>query len=474
MQIVVLIAFVVVLTLLESPSLAMPAWVFAPALGVYLAVTAAATAVNVRLSLRTLERWHGLSPPVLRRHNLLSGATRGWLVLGLAGMVLMGFGRWALEDLGLRRYPLVGTAAVLTPFLAAVLLIWLIDYPFHRAVQERIAQRDPDPAEQARWTRWQYLAYNVRHQLLFIAVPVGLIILAKDLIELHLYGLLPIRYRDYVAGVGMVVSAGGVFFFAPLLIVRIWRTRRLADGPLREELLALASRLGLRFRDLLVWLSGGMIANAGVMGLVGKVRYVLLSDALLSHMDRAQVRAVFAHEAGHITSHHIFYSVLFAVSSAVLSQWCCLWLTYLLGWPEWIGPILAVFVLGVFWLFGFGWLSRRFERQSDVIAAWVISRPLDQLHADSLITEQGAATFASALSRVAELNGISPRQRNWRHGSIARRISHVLYLAGAGKGRADVDRLVRRIKVGLWLAFVAAMALIGLQALLAWAMGVLS
>ncbi|HAU38600.1 MAG TPA: Zn-dependent protease with chaperone function, partial [Phycisphaerales bacterium] len=69
---------------------------------------------------------------------------------------------------------------------------------------------------------------------------------------------------------------------------------------------------------------------------------------------------------------------------------------------------------------GFGWVSRRFERQCDVQAAWAMSgaAPGDRA---AVITPEGAATFAWALQQIARLNGIAPEQFNWRHGSIARR-----------------------------------------------------
>ena len=64
-------------------------------------------------------------------------------------------------------------------------------------------------------------------------------------------------------------------------------------GVVRDRLESLGERIGLRFRDILLWKSGGVMVNAAVMGIFAPVRYVLLSDALLSGMTPEQVDRIF-------------------------------------------------------------------------------------------------------------------------------------------------------------------------------------
>ena len=194
-----------------------------------------------------------------------------------------------------------------------------------------------------------------------------------------------------------------------------------------------------------------MTANAAVMGMIGPVRYVLLTDALIEQMPPQQIQAVFAHEAGHIVSHHIFYSVLFAVSAALLAACTGQRLATALDWNPWTTEVLVAGLLVGAWGLGFGWLSRRFERHSDVQAAWA----MDQSD-HGRITPAGAALYASTLQTVARLNGIPLQQRNWRHGSIAARVRYVLRLGGTGGTRRPIDRLIRRIKIILWITTAAA------------------
>jgi Zn-dependent protease with chaperone function len=53
-----------------------------------------------------------------------------------------------------------------------------------------------------------------------------------------------------------------------------------------------------------------MVSNAAVMGAVGRLRYVLLSDALLETMPDEQIVGVFAHELGHAIHRHIVYYLM--------------------------------------------------------------------------------------------------------------------------------------------------------------------
>ena len=465
---VILAAFILVFMLVEAPSLALgPAWVFA-ATAVYLLGAAALAAATTRISLRGLSRSASPLPATIRVHNVLFLLTQGWLVVGLAAIILLGYGRWVWQDISLGGLPLVGKATVLGPFIAALMLTWLLDYPFYRAVRRHIAQQQAQAGILVRpgWRLGEYLAYNVRHHLLFVAVPIGLIALAIDVLQLYVHPRLPEAIADYLITGGTVAAAAAVFVTAPLLIARIWKTAPLEPGPLRQRLEEICRRLKLRYRDILLWRSGGMIANAGVMGVAGRFRYVLLSDVLIEHMEQQHIESIFAHEAGHIVSRHIPYSVLFAVATVAICGMAGDFLAARLNAPYWAGQMLAVAMLAAAWAGGFGWLSRRFERQSDVIAAWALAGQAPQGGEDKRITPEGAATFAQALQRVAQLNGIPARQHNWRHGSISRRISYVLWLGSKGGTRQEIDRTVRGIKIGLWIALAAAGAIAAVQIVL--------
>jgi len=464
MLVLILSGLAVSLALLEEPAAEqlLPAgWTTVPVLAGYLALAALLAWGTSALSLRVLTRRAVISASVLRRHAALTFLTRLWLIGGSALVLLLGFGRWIIDDLDLGRFPLASEAMALLPFVAALILVWLLDYPYYRMVRLRLAEQYALTGQEpiTIWSRRDYLVHNLRHHLLFVLVPVGLIVLAVDALHLYLGPLLPAELAEPVLLVGSGLLAGLVFLLAPLLIVRIWATSRLPDGPLRTELNEMCRALKLRYRDLLIWRTGNAIANAAMMGLIAPVRYVLLSDGLLEKMDRRQTKAVFAHEAGHIVQHHIFYSALFAVAAALLAGSLASLLEHSAARGPWQANLLAAALLLLAWWAGFGWLSRRFERQSDVLAAQWVGREFAPPGQEHRITPQGAAIFAAALQRIAQLNGISPRQRNWRHGSIAGRVGFVLWMGARGESTEVINRVIRRCKIALWMAFGISVAL---------------
>jgi STE24 endopeptidase len=458
MQIVILLAVIVTLLALEAPRCVTPPWLIAVGGVSYLLGTAALSLSGASLGLRAMRAPFSAASRLLVRHRRLTAMTQVWMIGGAAALVALGYGRWVMEDLHLENLPLVGKLLVIAPFTVALLLNWALAYPLHRETRLRMSEaalaagRSGVPG----WTRIQYVLYNVRHHLLFIAVPVTLLVLIEDLLLLYLHPHLPKDWADPIT-MGLMLATGAcVFLLLPMLIVRIWRTAPMPDGPLRRKLEEVSRALGLRFREMRIWRSEGVIANAGVIGLLPSARYVLLSDGLIENLPDEEIRAIFAHEAGHIVHRHIPFAVMFVVGVSLLCAAGGELALRLLGGTEWTGGALsAALLIGI----GgglFGWISRRFERQSDVVAAWLSDPSAPDGAEDGRITPEGAAVFARALERVAWLNGLSPRQRNWRHGSIAWRISHILWLAGRGGTHHEIDRLVRRIKRALWAGLIGA------------------
>ena len=471
MQVIVLIAVLIVFILGQSAwtVISPPFSGFRLALAVcgYLLVTVLLACGDLFFSTGVLRRTGGATDRPIVRHKLFSMLTRFWLLGGLAGIIALGYKNWIANDLGLKNLPLLGDLLLLAPFIVALMLVWLVDYPFHRAMRVRMSQDAAMAGRRALpyWSRWEYIAFNTRHYLLFILVPLSLIILCIDSLSLYVYPLLhDWGGKDIFLSVSVLLAVGGVFLLAPVLIVRIWKTSPLPSGPLRDQLETMCRRMGVRCRNILIWESGGVLANAGAMGFIGSVRYLLLSDALLNEMPIEHIRAVFAHEIGHIRSRHIPYFLLFAIASVTLCL-AAAWGAGLLVPMKTRGEeAMMLFLWAWTWAVGFGYISKRFERQSDVIGAWASGpdRPPTEPGVTS-IEPIGAEIFAEALQQVAWLNGVPPSRRNWRHGRISDRIDYIRILGHTGGTREEIDRLVRRIKVGLWLAVLAGLGLTVLQ-----------
>ncbi|UCG34077.1 MAG: M48 family metalloprotease, partial [Phycisphaerales bacterium] len=266
-----------------------------------------------------------------------------------------------------------------------------------------------------------------------------------------------------------------IFFFLPVMLVYVWSTHTLAPGKLRARLQEMCDRIGLRYRRILVWNSGGQVTNAAVTGLLAPVRYIMLSDGLLETMREEEIEAVFGHEAGHVKHHHLVFFLFFAILSMCLAGGAAL-LPVRLGWVEardvQTQQTIILIALAVIWAFGFGWVSRHFERQADLYGARSLMPRLNESDVSCHVHGTGddtrgdppdrfavaAECFARALLQIADLNGIPPEARSWRHSSIASRVEQLRRFARDRGAMARFDRRLLIIKVGLFAATAIACA----------------
>ncbi|MBN2210360.1 MAG: M48 family metalloprotease [Sedimentisphaerales bacterium] len=383
----------------------------------------------------------------------------------------------------LGRFFLVDEIMLLLPFLVLQTGRWYLSYPVNRLMREWIVSAQLAEGLSARpvWSRRQFLSFQIRHHLLIFLAPIIIILAIQDAVEFAWPYVLERGWitltedQAYFAGEGFVmIGALGVFVLAPLLLRRIWRTRPLPSGPLREKLQLFGASLKLRYRELLLWDTHSAVANAAVMGLLGKVRYVLLSDALIENMPDEQIEAVFGHEAGHVAHHHIGFLTMFVLSSLLLISLGFEWLRAGLGrfgeahhWPQettWAVVTAMMLGIGLCWLHVFGWVSRRFERQADVHAARAIGQDFQNRYVansngacetDNRLSPRGAAVMGSALRRIALLNGISPEARSFRHSSIHGRSLFLMHLAQDTRGYRKFCKSIIAIKIAIVLALLA-------------------
>jgi len=272
-----------------------------------------------------------------------------------------------------------------------------------------------------------------------------------------------------------MAGAGCIFLFAPVMIRHLWDTIPLPEGELRDRLSQMCSQHGVAVRELLLWRTFGGLINAAVMGLVRPLRFILLTDALLEQLPMIHVEAVMAHELGHVRRRHTFWLVATAAGLLV-----CLFASWfeMVSWSWHQLPAVgltpppglersvvdgtAIVLAIAFWLLGFGWISRRFERQADTfavqhMAAEDVAGANDG--ADVRVSDAHVSPMVGALQRVAHLNHMHPAKRSWRHGSIAWRQSYLRSLVGRSVGDLPIDRQVRSIKLVTLVAIAAALSI---------------
>ncbi len=295
-------------------------------------------------------------------------AIRGALLV-MFGLLMFqtGWGRLVRFGWHLERYPLTPELVLMAPVLLAAMLCWLATYPADRALRVSAGGTiGEDPGHTSVWTLSQYMDFQVRYQLLTVLVPMSLFILASDLMALYGQHLARRVGVVWVPEMVLAVVAGTIFVLSPIMLRYIRRTQRLADSPLRTRLEETCRRMGLRYRQILVWQSHGAMVNAAVMGLLPQIRYILLSDGLLDHLTGEQVESVFGHEAGHVRERHITFYLLFAIASMMCVSLAADWMEYDLRIGQDIVELAVLGMVGLIWLVIFGWISRRFERQADL------------------------------------------------------------------------------------------------------------
>lgn len=224
----------------------------------------------------------------------------------------------------------------------------------------------------------------------------------------------------------------------PFLLRNTWETAPLAPGPQRAVLEAVAERARFRCRELLVWRTGNLVANAAIVGLTGRDRVVVFTDSLLAQLGPRQLAAVFAHEIGHAKGRHVLIFLSWAGATFLGADLVVRWIE---PEQEWVGLAVIGAAL-LLWAVGFGWMSRRFELEADLHSLRLLGDPLG---------------LASALEQVG---GHAPEVTGWRHFSIGVRVRYIARVVAEPELGRRLQRRLRRIA---YLGFVLFALVLALQ-----------
>jgi len=478
MQFVVLVAFALVFAPIDRPAwpvVAEPAAILA-ILGGQVAAVVTWAAWTTRRRLRQLDRDPAGSAAVQRRHGTDTLILCALLLAGLTASV------WgtAWPQLVRERWRLgvvygLDELVILAPFFVTMIAAWAAMYPVDRAIRQLVMEANLWEGLPARppWGVGRYLSFFLRHQVLIVALPMMLIVAANDFVQVRAEAIRRATRLYWGDQVVLVLIAGLILLLAPLLVRVIWSTSVLPASPLRARLEAVSRRLGLRYRGILVWHSEGMAVNAAVIGVVPSLRYVLLSDGLIEKMEDEKIEAVFGHEAGHVIHLHMPYYLLFAILSMLIVGGVSELLFGRLRVDASYVTLIAVAMIVGIWGLGFGWISRRFERQADLFGARTVAPSGSdcdvpcRVHASAAAGEDpapaapdglcaaGARIFSEALGRIARLNGIAEDAHSWRHGSIASRVQFLRRVSADPAAARRFARTILGIKAVLVLGTAA-------------------
>jgi Zn-dependent protease with chaperone function len=257
-----------------------------------------------------------------------------------------------------------------------------------------------------------------------------------------------------------------IFLFAvailgPVIIQKFWRCRPLEIGVFRQRIEALCRRAGLEFSDILYWpIFGGRMITAGVMGLVSRFRYILVTDALLRILNPEEVDAVIAHEVGHVKKKHLLFYLFFFIGYMVIAYATFDLIVYLIIFSEPIyrflfatgisrttvtTALLSLAIITnflVYFRFIFGYFMRNFERQADAFVYTLFS---------------SAMPLISTFEKIVSASGHSPDKPNWHHFSIRQRVD---FLKRCETDRSWIKRHDRKVRTSIAI-YAAAMLVVG-------------
>ena len=321
---------------------------------------------------------------------------------------------WLQVIPGFKSLSVLQGLVALSLFLFYLSTVWYFAYPVYKAVfQVKIARRS-------------YILSNLRFNLP-ILFPWFVLSLAYDLMLLTRWGG-PNGFLDTVEGHVAFFSCFLVLLmlFMPAFIQSWWGCRPISSSEKARELEEFLREKGFKYRRLLSWpIFEGRMMTAGIMGILPRYRYLLITDSLLRALSAEELKAVMAHEMGHAKYRHLLLYVVFFVGFMVLSTGLFDLFFYLFyGHPFFLdmmsrgdsqaislfymimsAPMLLC--LFVYFRYVMGFFMRHFERQADLYSAETMGGPEPTI---------------SSLEKIAALGGKSRDLPSWHHFSIRERV----------------------------------------------------
>ena len=322
------------------------------------------------------------------------------------------FKYWLQIVPGLKQFTVLQGALALALFITYLSTIWYFSHPVYLIAFETKIQR------------LSFIFSNVKLNLPII-FPWLFLTFFYDLFSHIPFPSLE-RFLNKPAGqiLFYTVFLSVLVIFLPRLIKSWWGCKPFRPSSKVQELKDFLSDKGLKYRDLLEWpIFEGRIMTAGIMGIVPRYRYILVTDALMGVLSMLELKAVLAHEMGHAKCRHLLLYVFFIFGYLIF--WFGLFdpdfyiiletylyekftinmsqqtLFYLIYTPAILIPIILYF------RFVMGFFMRQFERQADLYSARAMGSP---------------RYTVSSLEKIALLSGKIRELPSWHHFSIKERV----------------------------------------------------
>ena len=324
---------------------------------------------------------------------------------------------WLQVIPGIRSFSVLQGILAVVVFVAYQVTIWYFAFPAY------------DLTFQARITRRSFIVSNLKLNVP-ILFPWVLLSLIYDLIFLSSWTSLQSL---------MNIPEGEVIFFSlflfilmifmPGLIRTWWSCKPFLPSEKVILLKGFLEEKRFKYQELLRWpIFEGRMMTAGIMGMVPRFRYILITESLMDILSVEELKAVVAHEMGHARYRHFFFYLVFFIGFAVVStglwDFFAVLLSTRLSLMRIIGtggsadasflyfllalPILVSMV--VYFRYVMGFFMRHFERQADLYSALTMGGPRETI---------------SSLEKIAIMSGKIRDLPSWHHFSIGQRVDYL-------------------------------------------------
>lgn len=345
---------------------------------------------------------------VVTRLSILS------IVIFALSVYLLNLKYWFLQIPGFTTLSILPGAAAVALYFAFLATIWYHGYPAYYALFTCPIKR------------WAYIRSNIKLNIP-ILFPWAILTLCYDLLALLTWPSLKKVFESEIGQfIFLALFLTLLVIFLPPFIKYFWGCVPLPDTEKKQGIVSFFRDTDFKYRDLLRWpLLEGRVMTAGVMGLLPRFRYILVTDSLLQFLSQEELNAVMAHEIGHIKYRHMLFYVLFLLGYMALSLGLFDVFFYAMATQPGLFALLrsrqeiqsGIFYLVlslpiivsviVYFRYVMGFFMRNFERQADLYSAQLIGTPEPTI---------------MSLEKIASATGQSRHHPSWHHFSIAERV----------------------------------------------------
>ncbi len=347
-------------------------------------------------------------------HRLIARLSVLAIFLFVMDVFILNLKGWIQKIPGIEPFSVLQGMAALLLFFFYLSTLWFVAHPAYRSIFRYEI------------TRRSFIESNLRFNLPFL-FPWMCLSLIFDLLALSPWGGrsgLPMGEMGSLFFFGSLVIL--IMIYMPGVIQYWWGCRPVKVSKKAGELIAFLREKEFKYRALLSWpIFEGRMMTAGIMGVVARFRYILITDSLMEILSLEELKSVLAHEMGHAKYRHLLFYILFLMGLIVIVSGLESWLHYIFLLHPSLMEIAAgrdpitinlynliqftpvILIVVVYFRYVMGFFMRNFERQADLYSAQLMGSP---------------APAVNSLEKIGLLSGKTRNLPSWHHFSIRQRV----------------------------------------------------